>query len=170
MSSEQNSLKQEAEWLRVCLEQSFVSRSEIIAWAERRLELTDNPDPNVSDVALAVSTPLQDLIGLLGAFPGKADRNEIVGRFLAEVARRVRVDPGLLGRIPQILATLVSDDDGLNKEMAKHAKRFENDLELVEYAGTNVDDLRRRVLAFLDANSTPPNKALNPTGADAPAG
>ena len=70
MCKGQNSLKQEAEWLRLCLDHGFVSRGEVIAWAERQLELTDRPDPTVSDVAMAVSTHTQNLIGLLAAFPG----------------------------------------------------------------------------------------------------
>jgi hypothetical protein len=47
--------------------------------------------------------------------------------------------------------------------MAAQARRFENGLELVEYAGHSVAEFRERVLAFLDANSTPPNKALTAT-------
>jgi len=103
------------------------------------------------------------LIHLLGAFPGKADQTEIARQLLAEVARRIRTEADLLARVPRILAMLVSDDEEFNMEMAAHARRFENDLELVEHAGTSADDLRRRVLAFLDAESAPPNKPLKLT-------
>jgi hypothetical protein len=161
MSNEPRNLKQEAEWLRVCLDQGFISRDDVVAWAEQQLVNSTSADPSVSDVALSSEKPLQDLLGILDSFPGTADRNDIVRRFLAEAAGRVRADPGLLQRIPRILATLVADDERLNMEMAAHARRFENDLERIEFAGASVAEFRDRVLTFLDANAAPPNKALN---------
>jgi len=152
MTEDPASIKSQAEWLRICLEYGLASRDEVISWADRHIAESDRPEPSVIDVALATA-PTQDLLGLLGAVPGEVEFQAIYARFFGELAKRLRNASDLVPRVARILRSMALTGKSPNARAEAYMQTFTVDLDLGEYAGRDVEELRTRILAFLDSNS-----------------
>ena len=153
MAGDPNQLKQDAEWLRMCLEWGIWSKADVIAWADRQVESTDHPDPSIIDVAMATNVGPQDVLGLLRAVPGQAEAAIVRARFFRELAGIIRNEPPAGSRVARILRSMAINGEAPDARTAAQMSCFDDDFELIQYAGRDEGEIRERLLAFLDAHS-----------------
>lgn len=151
MESSEN-LKYEAAWRQICLDYGVMTRAEVVAWADLHIESHDHPDASIIDIALATEVGTQDMLGLLDSVPGSVDRDSIRGRFFRELATRLRAEPGLASATARTLYRMANSGDAPSEAAFAEMCRFEDELEMVEYAGRKIEDVRDRLLEFLEAH------------------
>jgi len=153
MAETSRSLKQEAAFCQICLDYGFMSRQEVIGWADRYIKSTEHPEPSVIDVALATQIGTQDLLGLLAAVPGPVNISMVYARFFRFLASRLRSHPELTTRIARTLYRMAMCGRAPNEAAFSQMRDLDYDLELVEYAGKDINEVRGRVLDFLENNA-----------------
>ena len=146
------SLKYEAAWRQLCLDYGVMTRAEVIAWADLHIESQDHPDASMTDIALATEVGTQDMLRLLDAVPGSVDRDSIRRRFFRELATRLRAEPGLASATARILYRMAMSRDVPSEAAFAEMCCFDDELEMVEYAGRNIAEVRDRLLEFLETH------------------
>ena len=67
------SLREESEYLRLALAMGLVDKDMVIAWADRVVMASQDPQIEVIEVSLARSRPTDEIMGILASIPGEGD-------------------------------------------------------------------------------------------------
>jgi hypothetical protein len=85
-------LREEAEYLRLCLGMGLLDNGAVVAWEDRNLIALKAPPVQLIDVSLARDLPPDELMRLLESVPGQADLAAVAHQVLAHL--RERFDSG----------------------------------------------------------------------------
>ena len=145
-------LKAEAEALRVGLLVGLVDRDRIVAWADSAILADRAPEaPVVLDLALAGHKPVAEIVSLLSQVPGEVDQS-VVGRRLAgqlreRFARGTLDVVGVARAMYRLLREGYAPDDEF--ESMAYVADDRVDLALEGVYGT-LDDVSAEVAEFLE--------------------
>ena len=81
-------LREDAEYLRLSLSMGLLDEGAVIAWADRNLMVLEGPPVQLIDVSLAGDLPRDELMRLLAVIPGQADLTAVAYQVLGLLRER----------------------------------------------------------------------------------
>ena len=107
--------REKAEYLNQALVAGISSVEDAVSWAESVIELDDQPDAEVIEVALSRRRPDFAFGPLLDQIKGKCDRVQVTRKVLAELLARLNSDPtagqSIASRVYKLYAAGYLPDD-----------------------------------------------------------
>lgn len=164
------SLKEQAEYYRLCLVLSFVTVAEVVAWADTMILNSVDLSPQIIDLALAGNRYKDEVMDCLLAIPGHCDYESIAITVFQEIQERHRDTENQEGQIKLIrlfFETVKLPDN--NRELSC---LFETDLWCLEDGYGSLDEIMEEIIDYLfqwrekkrSATSSPTPPSSSPPG------
>lgn len=142
-------IKEEAELYRLLLITGFAKCEEVVAWADKIIETTENPPDQV--IEISITTKINDIISMLGQIKGDYDFNAIFKKFLGTLFERLSLDSAVAAKLAHKLYVFMFEcEHELPPEIEKMIYYFDDGFDLaVQGVYGNVNDLTSEFKAFL---------------------
>ena len=146
--------KNEAERLRLGIRGGWLKIADAVAWADRQIDQTPQPDLALVDLALAQNRTREEVVALLEAVPGSADSVAVMRCCLNDLLETVEREPRLAPDAARWLEAAANRGELPESEFGLEAFGLDDAFALAEQGtyGT-LEDARDRLVAFLRQHS-----------------
>lgn len=152
--SSQPTLKTQAEILFHCLYGGFVTKDEVIAWADRQLERTPRPDIELIEVAMSGKRHIIDVANLLKEIQGDVDSELVYQGVFDAMLHKLNENPALERHIIRILFEMAQENEAPNEAAKAEMYHLDYAFSLAIEGFGSLADVSRDLHGFLRRYAT----------------